>query len=174
MPTASRSATAVVSMLLALVFHTSAIEAQEDPFPQTLKEEAKPRVELFLSSLFANSATEGSFGIRGSWHRKRKLALEGSLSRIAAGSLDIFLIDFSAKYYLRDRRRTDVYLVGGPGAIFEGAFEGTEALVHFGIGLEVDLTRRLYLRPELRGRWFVEDVGRVNIGDLVLGLGWRL
>lgn len=145
----------------------------EEPFPGAFDDPKNPRVEVFLSSLFASSATEGSFGVRGSWHLKRRFALEGSLSRLAVG-IDIFLADFSTKYYLRDRGRTDVYAVGGLGAIWADDFVNTETTLHLGIGLEVDLTKRLYFRPEIRSRWFARAIDGTVIGDLSLGLGWRI
>ena len=183
MPTAPRRSAIVIALLaLGVSVPISAAEAgarsassiQEEPLPDWLRHDEKPRIELLLSSLFADSATEGSFGLRGSWPLKRKLGVESGLSRIASGGFNIFLLDFSAKYYLRDRRRTDFYLIGGPGAIFEGSLNGIEALVHFGFGWEIDISRRLYFRPELRGRWVVEDIDGLTIGDLSLGLGWRL
>lgn len=179
--TARRPTRTVAAALFILVLTAAPGLAQDtaqepvpEPFPGAFGEpKSPPRVELFLSSLFASSATEGSFGVRGSWHRNRRFALEGSLSRVAV-SIDIFLADFSAKYYLRDRAKTDVYVIGGPGAIWADAFDNTEATVHLGVGMEVNLSKRLYFRPELRGRWLVDAFDATTIGDLSLGLGWRL
>ncbi|MEE8526581.1 MAG: outer membrane beta-barrel protein [Thermoanaerobaculia bacterium] len=135
------------------------------------KLEYQPRVELFVSSLFATSATEGSFGLRGSLRVRNRFHVEASVSRLN-GRVDLFLIDFSAKYYLRDRR-TDLYLVAGPGLFYSSDLDADELMLHFGFGAEFTLGRRLYLRPEIRGRWLAEDLDAGTIGDLAVGLGWR-
>lgn len=140
---------------------------------EDFKLERQPRAELFLSSLVAaGGVTDGSFGIRAAFRVRNRFHFEGSISRLHDDRVDLFLIDASAKYYLRDQR-TDLYLVAGPGLFYSSDLEARELMLHFGFGAEFSLGRRLYLRPEIRGRWFARDLGAHTTGDLALGLGWR-
>jgi len=134
----------------------------------------EPRLEFFLSSIFANSTSEGSFGVRGALPLRGRFHLEGSVSRVDVSDVDLWLVDLSAKYYLRDRERTDVYLVAGHGLFYSSDLDAEEATLHLGIGVEIALGRRFYIRPELRGRWFTQRLGDSNLGDLSVGFGWRL
>jgi len=46
--------------------------------------------------------------------------------------------------------------------------------LHAGIGAEIGLSDRIYLRPEVRGRWLTEDLnGENHLVDFSLGFGWR-
>lgn len=141
--------------------------------PLAADDNEQRQVELFLSSVFANNITEGSFGLRGALQLRQRFHLEGSLSRLDDDRIDLFLVDLSAKYYLKDRGRTEVYLVAGPGLFYSSDLDADELMVHAGVGAEFSIGHRFYLRPELRGRWFVEQLDAVNIGDLSLGFGWR-
>ena len=131
-----------------------------------------PQVEVYLSSLFANSASEGSFGLRGSRFLTRRWAVEGSVARVDDRDVDLWLLDASAKYYLRFRERTRLYLVGGPGLFYSSDLGAEELFLHTGFGSELNFGRKLYLRPELRWRFLAEDFD-ANFGELSLGLGWR-
>ena len=163
----------VLSLATLALAAAAAAGAQTDAPWKPRAYDPEPRVELFLSSLFANSTSDGSFGLRGSRHLKRRFALEGSLSRIADDRIDLWLADVSAKYYLRDREESGVYVLAGPGIFYSADADADEVMVHLGLGAEFDVGRRFYLRPELRGRWFLENVDAVNILDLALGFGWR-
>ena len=46
--------------------------------------------------------------------------------------------------------------------------------MHAGLGAEIGLTDRLYLRPEVRSRWSTDDL-KFNDGlvSYSLGIGWR-
>lgn len=133
----------------------------------------EPRLELFVSSLFANSASEGSFGLRGAVHARGRFHFEGSLSRLDDNRVDLWMVDLSAKYYLRERERTAFYLVAGPGLFYSSDLDAEELMVHLGVGLEVAFGPHFYLRPELRGRWFTDHLGDSTVTDLSLGFGWR-
>ncbi len=158
-------------LLLILILATSAETAAADDW-NLPSEIPGPQVEVYLSSLFANSVSEGSFGLRGSRFLTRRWALEGSAARIGDSNVDLWLVDASAKYYLRFRERTRLYLVGGPGLFYSSDLDADELFLHAGFGAEFALGKRLYLRPELRGRFLAEDFD-ANFGELSLGLGWR-
>jgi len=127
------------------------------------------QIELFVSTLTARSVTEGGFGLRSAYRRSPRLAFEGSLSRAE----EIWLPDLSVKLSLRPNRRNDVYLVGGPGLLAINDFDDTVWMFHAGLGAQISLGKKLYLRPEVRGRWFVDGPDAVTVADVSVGLGWR-
>lgn len=162
--------TAAVSMAAVAALDVSAQGGRS-----TSAEEApKASVELFASLFFDEDITEDNLGLRSSYFLSDRFALEGSLSRFDVGrDLELFILDFSAKYYLRPRSRSPLYFVAGPGKTFEdvGDLGDGPLFLHVGFGAEVSLGRRLYLRPELRLRWIEDDFERSG-GDLSLGFGW--
>ncbi len=157
-------------LLLAVVISDSPVRAEEDHWAPEV-ELPGPQSEIFLSSLFANSISEGSFGVRGSFHLRRRFALEGSLGRIADSRVDLWLLDVSAKYYVKAEGGARIYLTGGPGLFLSDELDASEPILHLGFGAEFG-KGKFYFRPELRGRFLAEDVD-ANFGDLALGFGWR-
>ena len=167
--TLAQSARTLLTLTLLLAGPSAADDISS---PDDFRQKRQHQVEIFVSSIFANSATDGSFGLRGAFQLKKRFHLEAGLSRINDRA-DFLLADISAKYYLRDRERTDVFVLAGPGILYSSDLGSEEVMVHAGVGAEFSVGQRFYLRPELRGRWFVEDVDAVSIGDLSLGFGWR-
>ena len=112
-----------------------------------------------------------AFGLRGGYRFGSTWAVEGEVSQLYK---DVWFGDLSAKAYLIDTSRFEIYALAGPG-LYKVRGQGSgEATVHVGIGAEVGLTSRLYLRPEVRGRWLAEEL-KANDGivQYSLGLGWR-
>jgi hypothetical protein len=116
-----------------------------------------------------------AFGLRGGYRFAGPWAVEASLSRLNE-DVDLWFGDFSAKAYFGRYDRVEVYAVAGPGIfrVSDGDFEEDETTVHFGLGAEVALGERAYLRPEVRGRWFADElIFDDGIADYSLGFGWR-
>ena len=171
MSRSNRTPILVAVLALALAIPGTPARADEDEWaPPT--DRPGPQFELFLSSLFASSLSEGSFGLRGAFHLSKRFALEGSLSRIADSRVDLWILDVSAKYYVKHRGRARVYFAGGPGLFLSDDLDADELILHLGLGAEFGFGRKFYLRPELRGRFLAEEVD-ANFGDLALGFGWR-
>lgn len=144
----------------------------------------RPQFEVFVSALHTDivgSVVTGErsgtgLGLRGSFHLGGRFALEGSVSKLENSFTfgDVWLADLSAKYYVKNRGRTAVYLVGGPGTMISSDFDAGETLLHLGLGLEILVGDHLFVRPEVRGRWFTDYLrSDATLGDLALGFGWR-
>jgi hypothetical protein len=122
----------------------------------------------------ADADTE-AFGLRGGYRFTGPWALEGSLSRLNE-DVDLWFADLSAKAYFVHHDRFEVYALAGPGIfrVSEGDFEEDETTVHVGLGAEIGLGERAFLRPEVRGRWLADElIFDDGIADYSLGFGWR-
>jgi hypothetical protein len=121
-----------------------------------------------------DSDTE-SYGIRGGYRFTRTWAVEASLSKLNE-DVDLYFGDLSLKAYVMHSDRFEIYALAGAGKlrIEEGIFEEDEDTAHAGIGAEISLGERAVLRPEVRGRWFTDDLKFDDgIVDYSLGVGWR-
>lgn len=112
-----------------------------------------------------------SYGVRGGFRFNNVWALEGSLSR--SNGSNSWDGDAAVKAYFLHADRFELYAVASPGLI-KASGENPKLILHAGLGAEIGLTPRIYLRPEVRGRWLdqglKDDNSRV---DYSLGLGWR-
>jgi hypothetical protein len=118
-----------------------------------------------------DTADEESWGLRGSYRFTNVWALEAALSTVREEGEDAYFGDVSAKAYLFDTNRFEGYLLGGVGLL--KVEDEEETTLHLGLGAEIALGERAYLRPEVRGRWFEEDVDAVTFMEYSLGIGWR-
>lgn len=138
--------------------------------------EAQTEPDRFQFDLFGAYLTAGGIGVevnglRGSVRFSDRWAVEGTLLRLDGGG--VLLGDFSVKKYKKARGRTAFYFLAGAGLLSDSHFEEQVVMVHLGLGTEISLGQKVYLRPELRGHWFAEELGAVTIGDFSLGVGWR-
>jgi hypothetical protein len=112
-----------------------------------------------------------SYGVRSGFRFNNVWAVEGSLSRIKDSNA--WFGDVSAKAYLLHANRFELYAVASPG-LSKVSGENPQLTVHAGIGAEIALSQRAYLRPEVRGRWLTKELrGDSGLVDYSLGLGWR-
>lgn len=113
-----------------------------------------------------------AYGLRGGYRLSNAWTLEGSLSRLDE-DVDVWFGDVSAKVYAFQADRFRLYALGGPG-VFKVEEENEELTFHLGIGAEIGLGQRAYLRPEVRGRWLAEEIkADEGLVDYSLGIGWR-
>jgi hypothetical protein len=148
--------------------------------PCAMPQEANPgaSIDLFGGRVVSIESSDGhsnSYGVRGGYRFGRVWALEGSGEHLNEGFTNWFL-DLSAKASFVHANRFEIYGLAGPGVIYVSAFgqSNHQATVHAGLGAQIGLGDRAYLRPEVRGRWSTGDV-KFN-GGLVtysLGVGWR-
>lgn len=113
-----------------------------------------------------------AYGLRGGYRFSNVWALEGSLARLNE-DVDVWFGDLSAKAYAFQSDRFGIYALGGPG-LYKVEEEDEELTLHLGIGAEIGLGQRAYLRPEVRGRWLADELkADEGLVDYSLGIGWR-
>ncbi len=144
----------------------------------------------------------GSVGLRGGYRFTDRWGLQGSLSRVESFDLYVPYVDFgvdatyldaSAVLFVTPRRKAELFFYGGVGVVFIDADAGIrfhardfakhhtrvavsasdeELTAHLGVGVNIKLTQRMYLRPDLRLRWLGGDNDSTE-SETTLGLGWR-
>jgi hypothetical protein len=113
-----------------------------------------------------------SYGLRGGYRFSNVWALEGSISRLNE-DVDVWFGDLSAKAYAFQSDRFGIYALAGPG-VFKAEDEDEELMLHVGIGAEIGIGQRAYLRPEVRGRWLADELkADEGLAEYSLGIGWR-
>lgn len=160
-------------LVLTMMALPAAAAAQDEPHGLSF--------ELFGGPAAIDSSSTGlslhteSVGARGGFSLTRAWTLEAALSR-ANGDPVSWNGEVSAKAYLFQAERVRLFVLAGPGIRREDLSGGSAdtTTVHAGIGVEVDLSPRFYLRPEVRSRWPVSHFDERNRStDYTLGLGWR-
>jgi opacity protein-like surface antigen len=135
-------------------------------------------IDIFGARVDTIQSSEGhanSYGLRGGYRFNGVWALEGSAEHIDEGFTNWF-VDLSAKAYFIDTKHFEIYGLAGPGLFRVSAFgeSDSQTTVHAGLGAEIGLTDRLYLRPEVRGRWGTDGLKFNNgVVSYSLGIGWR-
>jgi hypothetical protein len=161
---------------LSLTFATALLSLAVASSASAQHGETGPSFELFGARVEptdsdADFHTE-SYGIRGGYRFGNVWALEGSLSRLNE-DVDVWFGDLSAKAYFIDTNRFEIYALGGPG-LYKVEDEDEELMLHVGIGAEIGLGQRAYLRPEVRGRWLADELkADEGLAEYSLGIGWR-
>ena len=123
----------------------------------------------------SGSSHPRTFGIRGSYRFTDVWAVEGAFAKVDVGG-QVWFGDVSAKAYLVDTSRFEIYALGGPGRFRSRFFGDTfnQNTVHLGLGAEIGLGARAYLRPEVRGRWATDEITwDARLTEYTLGFGWR-
>lgn len=137
--------------------------------------------EILVGEYFADSTIdeEPVIGVRGGYRFSEHFALQGSLARVDnvhpvftpfSDDSAVFL-DLSAIWYANPGKRAELMLYGGPGVVSyetrqgcfvcfdnDGHLRNTYdsedlATLHAGIGLQINLSPRFYLRPDVKARW---------------------
>jgi hypothetical protein len=164
----------LIPVVFALLVPSSAAFAQADAHGLA--------VELFGGYFAGYSSTNGltihedTLGVRGSYRFTRVWAVEAAVSRMNESSFTFWNEELSAKAYLFQRDRFGLFALAGPGVQrlkFAGSSPNAKT-VHAGIGADIALSEKLYLRPEILARWpydFLND--RYRETDYTIGIGWR-
>ena len=123
----------------------------------------------------SGSGNPKAFGLRGSYRFSDVWAVEAAYSKVDVDG-QLWFGDVSAKAYLVDTSHFEIYALGGPGRFTAKAFGETfnQNTVHLGLGAEIGLGARAYLRPEVRGRWATDEITwDARLTEYTLGFGWR-
>lgn len=129
---------------------------------------------VYSSSSSLSLHTE-TLGARGGFSLTRVWTVEAALSR-TSGDPVTWNGEISAKAYFFQVEGVRLFALAGPGIRREDLPGGStdSATVHAGIGAEIALSPRFYLRPELRSRWPTAHFDeRHRSEDLTVGFGWR-
>jgi hypothetical protein len=165
----SLSIQALLAAILALFLSAAGVNAQEADRGFSL--------DLFGTYITLESggetADEEAWGLRGSYRFTSVWALEAALSAIRTEGTNVYFGDLSAKAYFLHSGRVEAYLLGGAGLLAIDDLESGQGTLHLGLGAEIKMSDRAYLRPEVRGRWLAEDVDAVTFMEYSLGIGWR-
>jgi len=157
----------------ALPLLSSSAAAQEEPRGASF--------ELFGGAAAIYTSDRGlsvhadSFGVRGGFHLTRIWTVEAALSR-SSRDYAAWNGDVSAKAYLFQADRFRFFALAGSGLQYEDAAYrgGVSSTVHAGIGAEIDLAAKTYLRPEVRAGWYSDHLSSTDYSlAYTLGFGWR-
>lgn len=126
------------------------------------------------------------YGVRGGYRFSEHLGLDASLSLFRPSEIDsgfgkidlnMAFTDVSLKWYPKPGHRAEVFFYGGPGWAFFDLQEPFPAsadsfTLHSGVGVDVKVNDRFYIRPDIRGRW-IEDSSDVDF-EVSVGFGFRV
>jgi hypothetical protein len=147
--------------------------------PLGAQDEPGWQAELFGASLHlyddGDEASDQGYGLRGAYRFTSRWAVEAALYKVNEDEVDIFVGDLSAKVTLADLTSFSLYAVAGPGLVRIAVddFDVDEETYHLGLGAEIPLGAKGYLRPDVRGRRYVDSDIDVTLVDYSLGFGWK-
>lgn len=156
--------------LLVIFLASSGLAAQAEPGWQA---------ELFGASIHlyddGDEASDQMYGLRGAYRFTSRWAVEAALGKVNEDEVDVFVGDLSAKYIFADLQSFSLYAVAGPGLVRIAVddFDVDEETYHLGLGAEIPLGERGYLRPDVRGRRYVDSDIDATIVDYSVGFGWK-
>lgn len=154
--------------------------------PASFAQNSGAYVEAFAGKIFYETdfdLDETTFGARGGYRFGERWGVEGTISRQDVDDFidfEIYFIDVSLRRSLVQGERTELFFVGGPG-LFRADFGSfpfndteDELALHAGLGLDIKLGERFYLRPDVRARWVDGDLFDEDIHtEATFGVGFR-
>ena len=149
--------------------------------PLAAQDEPGLQVELFGASVHlydeGEQANDQMYGLRGAYRFTARWAVEAALAKLDDDEADAYVGDLSARYTFARLERFSLYAVAGPGLIRvqldDEDFDVDEDTYHFGLGAEIPLGEKGYLRPDVRGRRYVDSNIDGTLVDYSVGFGWR-
>lgn len=120
-----------------------------------------------------------TYGIRGTYRWTDAVASELSVGRfdqsVSGNDFTLTLVDLSTAWTLNPGSKAEFALFAGPGWAFVDAtgVSNDSFTLHVGADLQIALSDRVYLRPDVRARWF--EVGDNDLDyEASIGLGIRI
>ncbi len=155
--------------------------------------------EIYAGGFFPDDHSdqdELTYGVRGGFRFSDRWGLQGSLGRVELWDsgghfwdvdLNATFLDVSAMLFVNPRSKAELFFYGGPGmAFFDVGIGGVtpgfvvwddDVTLHAGAGMNLRLSDRMYLRPDVRVRWLgAFDDGFDDGGtdfEATLALGWK-
>lgn len=117
------------------------------PSPAAAQEDRPLSFELFGAYDHRDGVGDEAAGARAGFRLTDRWGIEGTLSRLSDDGVEVWMADLSGKLYLGNAGRAGLFLLAGPGGIRVDGFE--ELTFHAGLGAEVPLGERVYLRPDV-------------------------
>lgn len=138
---------------------------------------AQGSFELYLGSYFPEGEEvdeDLTYGIRAGSRFSDRFGLQGTLGRYETEidfiDLETTFADLSLVWFTNPGHRAEFSIYGGPGWAFLKAeadsleaSDGDSLTAHFGAGLNIPLSDRFFLRPEVRARWFEEGGNEIDV-----------
>ena len=126
---------------------------------------------------------ELTYGLRAGYKLSDHFGIDGTAGTFTVKEdpveVDVILVDLSLKAYLSSGDKAQFFLFAGPGwAFLDASAFGIDVLsedsltAHAGVGLDLWLSDRLYLRPDVRGRWFEQADSNDLDWEASLALGF--
>jgi len=164
------------TLFCSLILAACALPLLSSPAAAQIADHHGPALDIF-GGYFGDSGSSHprTFGLRGSYRFTDTWAVEGAFAKVDVGG-QVWFGDLSAKAYLVDTSHFEIYALGGPGRFRSRFFGDTfnQNTVHLGLGAEIGLSSRAYLRPEVRGRWATDEITwDARLTEYTLGFGWR-
>lgn len=141
-------------------------------------QQGRASLELVVGAFFATGAAEADVGVRGGVELGGRWSVEGGLSLVDVGAVELWRLDLSARYDVVRRNRYQLFVLAGPGVARTELGRGVrgrggeDLTLHFGAGYRIGLGERFYLRPELRLRW-IDSFGDSFQSEAWLAVGVR-
>lgn len=178
---------AVVVLLTSVAGEPAGAQLEEEIVEEIFIEEAqqeKGSFELYLGSYFPDGEQvdeDVTYGIRAGYRFLDRFGLQGTLGRYETEidflDLETTFADLSLVWFMNPHRRAEFLIYGGPGwAFLEAGANLSEVsddslTAHLGLGVDIGLGGRFFLRPDLRARWFEQGDNEIDIeASLAVGL----
>ena len=146
---------------------------------------AEGSFELYLGYYFPDEDAvdeDLTYGIRLGHRFSDRFGLQATLGRYETEvdfvDIEAIFADLSLILFTNPGQKAELLIYGGPGWAFveaeAGSLEASDdsLTVHLGIGLDIALSEKFYLRPDVQGRWFEEGDDEIDL-ELTLGFGFR-
>ena len=159
--------------------------------PASQAAELKNGAEISFGASYSSNDEDSQFdlsswGLRYHYDFNDRWGIEGAYTNQDQDSIDADIYEASARFTFFENDRVRVFGLAGAGVFSYDYvfFVGEDALVvgnddvavyHLGIGAEVNLGDRFYLRPDLRQRWAVDFFSAYDdsTSEATLAFGFR-
>ncbi|MDA8019559.1 MAG: outer membrane beta-barrel protein [Thermoanaerobaculia bacterium] len=125
--------------------------------------------EIYLGQFaFEEDYRETTYGLRAGYRSSNRIGIEASLGYADTDVADATFLDLSAKIYFgSEASKAQAFLFAGPG--WADVDSDDVLTLNLGVGLDIRLSDRMFLRPDVRSRWFEHSEASDLEASLSLG-----